>query len=1143
MKRILSYSFCAALSLVPMDLAAEEEDEAGGLLVDFLQNTLSSDSRTIKVKGLEGTFSSRATIEQITVADDDGIWLTLHGAELDWNRLALLRGRFSVNSLGADKIEVTRAPNPVDAPADLPSPEAQPFQLPELPVAIELGELRVESVILGKALIGEPALLSLKGALQLADGTLDTSLAVKRLDRQGDRFDLIAGFANETSQLTLDLALIEGAGGLASSLISLPGKPAIALTAKGSGPVADFTSDITLATNGQDRLAGQVALKALPSDDPEAANSIGFSADLGGDVTALMPEEYRPFFGTDTRLDVKGQSDPDGSIRLDRLDLRSAALDLSGQMSMAPGGKLNEARLKAEVRPVPSATTVLLPLSGPPTRITGASLNLIKDKNSGNAFELVAALRDLSRPDTSLNAADITLSGTLDQSAGLALDAQLTAALEGLTFTDQDLNQAVGRDITLDTRLLTDGEAFRLRQMTLRGDGYGAQGDFGLKGLDSGLEFDTALRLVASDLSRFSGVAGQDLGGRITADIDATGAPLSGTYGVELNMLAQDLSANIEQVDPMLSGVSTLKLKAERGADGISIDQFALSATGFEATANGTLSSRDGQLRLDARLFDLAPLVPGVSGPLTLGGDVTREDNTLTGTMRLDGPHTSYAALDGSATFDGQADFNFDATLSELQRFFPEIAGTLTAQGTASRRDGVWQIDTKATGPAGIATEIAGSWDEPTGTADMTAKGQLRLDAANLFIKPNTVKGIAEFDLALKGTPSLDALSGTITTGGTSLALPGAKQSINDLAADVRLAASTATVQVSGVSRNGGNFQVSGPVALQAPFQSGLDIALNDWIVTDNLVFTTTANGRLSYRGALTGRSDLAGTVTFSDTEINLANVSGSVTTAPIPPIRHVNEPASARRTRSRAGLIETASSGSGPDIGLDLLLSAPNKVFARGRGLQAELGGEIKIGGTAANLVPSGQIELIRGTFDFLGRRLDLTKGLVTLQGDLTPYLEFESSTNTDSGTATLDISGPISAPEVTATSDPPRPTEEVLALLLFGTNIEDMSPLALAQLATSVARLSGRGDAGGKKVREELGADTVDVGTDSSGAAQFGAGAYLADGLYTNFTVNTRGETELKLNLDITDNVTAKGSVNSIGESSIGLFFERDY
>ena len=42
---------------------------------------------------------------------------------------------------------------------------------------------------------------------------------------------------------------------------------------------------------------------------------------------------------------------------------------------------------------------------------------------------------------------------------------------------------------------------------------------------------------------------------------------------------------------------------------------------------------------------------------------------------------------------------------------------------------------------------------------------------------------------------------------------------------------------------------------------------------------------------------------------------------------------------------------------------------------------------------------------------------------------------------------------------------------------------------------------------------------------------------------SVNTEGRTELDLNFDVTDKVTAKGSVDSEGNSSIGLFFTKDF
>ena len=41
----------------------------------------------------------------------------------------------------------------------------------------------------------------------------------------------------------------------------------------------------------------------------------------------------------------------------------------------------------------------------------------------------------------------------------------------------------------------------------------------------------------------------------------------------------------------------------------------------------------------------------------------------------------------------------------------------------------------------------------------------------------------------------------------------------------------------------------------------------------------------------------------------------------------------------------------------------------------------------------------------------------------------------------------------------------------------------------------------------------------------------------------MNTKGESELSINVDLTDSVTVTGTVDSQGESGFGLFFKRDY
>ena len=1155
MKRHLAFVTIVTLSISVPAFAPAQEDgkdasESGGLLVGFLEDTLSDDSRQIKVTGLEGTFSSRATIQEIQVSDADGVWLTVRGAVLDWNRLALVRGRFSVNALTAEEIIVARAPLPSTA-TDLPSPEATPFSLPDLPVSIELEEIGVDKLDLGADLMGIAAQLQLGGKLTLADGALDTDLGITRLDRPGDQIGLKASFANETRQIGLDLKLIEDAGGLVSTLLNMPDRPPLLLTAKGDGPVSDFTADLALVTGDAERLGGQVRLTGLEAPegaDPADPVGIAFAADLAGDVTPMLPEDYRSFFGTDTALTLRGQNDPDGRTEISTLDLHSDALTLTGNLAIAVSGQVEVLDMKGAITP-PSGDSVVLPLSGPKTTLGAARFTLALDTDDGTGadagWDLLLSTDRLSRPELDLTRATLTGHGTLDQSAGFAIAGDINAALTGLSLADPAQQQAVGSDIALNGKIARDaGGAFEFNGFELHGSDYSATLDGTVGGFDTGLEVDARLRLGASDLSRFSAIAGQDLGGAVTAELVGEGKPLDGTFDFTLDMRADDLSAGIEQVDSLIAGPSTLSMKAARDTSGLTLHRFALDGQALSASASGSLKSSDSALTFAAALDDLARVTPSVSGPLKLSGDLKQAGTVWTGDVALKGPDSSRADLSGSFDPAGDADLQFDAALDRLERFVPELAGQLTAQGSASRTGGIWTVDAQAAGPSEITTRLTGSFDEAAGTADLDATGKLRLEGANPFLKPNSIIGAAAFDLKLQGEPSLGALSGTITTSGGRMAIPSAAQTLEDISGTVTLGQSRAVLAMNTRLGAGGQIRVSGPVALEAPFDGRITVDLLNLILTDNRSITSSANGQLVLAGPLTAGPKLSGQIEFGETNINLTTMSGSAAAASIPDgIRHVGEPAAVRATRDRAGLIETGDGGSsGPAIGLDISLLARNQVFARGFGLQAELGGALRVRGTTAAVEPSGQIDLIRGTLDLLGRRLKLTKGIVSLQGDLQPYVEFESTTTTEDGKATIQIAGPMDGPRISVYADPERPAEEALAMLVFGSRVSDLSPFMVAKMAASLATL-GRSGGASDKVREATGVDTVDIGTDSSGAGQVGAGTYLTEDIYTDFTVNTKGDTTVNLNFDLTDSITVKGSVDNAGETGVGLFFERDY
>lgn len=1251
-----------ALTLMALPAAAQEAEGTGGFLGDLLQDALTGENRNVQVTGLEGALSSQARLKRLTIADEAGVWLTIEEAELDWSRAALLRGALEVETLRARRIVLARLPASGAAEDALPSPEATPIALPDLPVSVRIGALAVDSFDLGEPVLGLAAQVAATGRLSLVDGTLDTDLKVTRQDRPGDRIALTAQFGGAAETLTLDLDVSEARGGLLSEMIGLPGRPQVALTLKGAGPLSDFTADLRLATEGTERLGGQLRLRGAD----EAATGIGFEADVAGDVTALFAPGYRAFFGPEVRLRARGARGGDGAFDLPEVRIETRVLTLAGTLRTGPGGVVAVADLGGEIADREGGKPVLLPLPGVETRLARAALTFGFDAAQGQSWRLEVEAEAVERPDFAAQNLHLTGQGLFDQSGAAArLTGRLLAAAEGLALPDPALAEAVGPTAALAGQFdYTVGGALLLKDAGVRAGNLTANADARL----DGLELSGRAAFSAAELSRFAALAGVALQGAAEGVAEGSANLLSGAFDLVARAEARGLRTGIAQADALLDGPAALTLSARRDETGTALRDARLSTPALSAEARGDVRTGAADLTISARLDDLGRVLPALPGPLRLDGRLRQAGATLSAALDIDGPGTTggrveaetahgilslgfdgmlddlaafvpalkggisargdarrnpdgawtgtaetggaagisgtfsgrYAETTGAADlrFDaglarverlapgltgtlraqgrtrrdetgtwtanavtsgdaglegtfkavfaeasGAADIYFDAALARMERLVPELAGTLTAFGEAKRSGDLWRIAADTTGPGGLAVTVAGSFDQAAGQADLTARGQAQLGLANVALRPNSVGGTASIDLSLRGAPGLAALSGSVTTSGARLVLPELAQTLDGIGATVTLSGGQAQIAVTGTPRGGGQLRVQGPVSLSPPFDGTLGIELLGVGLTNNLNFESSASGRLRLAGPLTGGALLSGQIDFGTTAINIAATSGSMSAAPIPPIAHVGEPFGARRTRDRAGLTAKPGGGGGPVYALDLILNAPARIFVRGRGLNAELGGRLAVGGTTAQVVPSGRIGLIRGTFDILGRRLALDEGQVSLLGSFDPILRFVASTSTSAGQALLSIRGPLSGPAIEVTSVPERPSEEALALLLFGDRFTDLSPLKIAQLAAQLATLSGRGDGVTGRLRQGLGVDSLDLGTDDDGNARVGVGAYLADGLYADAAVNAKGETEVTLNLDLTDTLTLKGSVDSEGETGIGLFFEKDY
>ena len=269
--------------------------------------------------------------------------------------------------------------------------------------------------------------------------------------------------------------------------------------------------------------------------------------------------------------------------------------------------------------------------------------------------------------------------------------------------------------------------------------------------------------------------------------------------------------------------------------------------------------------------------------------------------------------------------------------------------------------------------------------------------------------------------------------------------------------------------------------------------------------------------------------------------------------------------------------------IGLGITLDAPAAIFVQGRGLNAQLGGQLKVGGTTASPQVSGGFSMVRGTFTLAGTNLNFKSGRVSfngegLKGGIDPSLDFVAqSTVSYNGltTVTLRVTGFADSPKIALSSNPPLPQDDLLGLLLFGKPASKLSAVELAETGAALASLSGIGPAGGSGgsqwnpltwIKKGLGLNTLSVGsaappggaaaggTQTSGASVT-AGKYVSNRVYVAATQTTYGTSQVQVDIDLSrylklqtrlgnGNATAQGTTpeNDPG-SSIGLAWQMPY
>lgn len=572
-----------------------------------------------------------------------------------------------------------------------------------------------------------------------------------------------------------------------------------------------------------------------------------------------------------------------------------------------------------------------------------------------------------------------------------------------------------------------------------------------------------------------------------------------------------------------------------RADDGWTLAPAELDYDGGRLIAEGTLGN---QTRLTLRMADMPlALVDVLTADLGLGGKASGD---VTWQTAPGAPPTADARLEVKGlSRSGLVLTSRPVDLSLVARL---TAGSLEARAVV--RDGAVTLGRVQGRVEGLPAD--GSLWERLSAGKLFA--QLRYsgpaDALWRLVALETFDLTGPLDVAADATGTLadPKIRGSLASTQLRLQSSITGTDVQDIAARGAFAGSRLQLSsFAGRTRNGGQVTGSGMIDLSglgAGRGPGIDLRLAargaELIARDDMAATVTGPLRIVSDGV---GGTIAGRLTLDAARWNLGRASVA---AELPNVktREVNPRADVAPVRAPAApwryLVDAAAS---------------SHVDVRGLGLDSEWGADLRVRGTTSAPVIFGRAELVRGGYDFAGKRFELTRGLITFDGNSPPdpRLDIAATAELTSLTATVTVTGTASKPIITFTSVPSLPEEELLSRLLFGSSITQISAPEAVQIGAALAALRGGGGLDPiNKLRSAIGLDRLRImGADAATGrgTSVAVGKYIGRRLYAEIVTDGRGYNATQLEYRVTRWLSILATISSIGREGVDIKVSKDY